>query len=129
MTSPFKRVSVVVVAPPRNVPRPVNVDTPETVMAPVSAMVPSVALVIVSPFKRVIEVDEATPFIWTTPSVALLMTSPFKSVIDVVVAPPKRDERPVTDNVPPVLMFVLIVVAACTKVTESNMAATTANVT
>ena len=37
---------------------------------------PSVALVIVSPLSKVIEVVEATPPSWIMPSVALLMISP-----------------------------------------------------
>ena len=72
-------------------PRPVKVDAPETVSAPVRAIVPSVALVIVSPLSRVMEVVEAMPSSWITPSVALLIVSPLSSVNVVVVAPPRNE--------------------------------------
>ena len=112
IVSPLSNVNMVVVAPPRKVPRPVKVDAPETVSAPVRAIVPSVALVIVSPLSRVMEVVEAMPSSWITPSVALLIVSPLSSVNVVVVAPPRNVLKPVTESVPPVLMFVLIVDAA-----------------
>ena len=46
------------------------------------------------------------------PSVALLITSPLRSVSVVVVAPPRSELKPVTLNVPPVFILVLMVVAA-----------------
>ena len=64
--SPFRSVSVVVVAPPRNVPNPVKVDAP------------------------------------VTASVLLRVAAPVNVL------------APVTSSVPPVVMFVLIVVAALT---------------
>ena len=98
--SPLSRVKIVVVAPPRKVPRPVKLDTPETVSAPVRAIVPSVALVIVSPFKSVMEVVEATPSSWITPLVPLLITSPLSKVSIVVVAPPRKVAKPLVVMAP-----------------------------
>ena len=56
---------------------PVTFKVPLTVALPVKAIVPSVALVIVSPFKRVREVVDATPPSWITPSVAFDIVSAF----------------------------------------------------
>ena len=74
-----------------NRPKPEN-----EVVAAVRVIVPSVALVIVSPFNKVIEVVEATPPSWIMPSVALLIISPLSRVKMVVVAPPSKVARLVT---------------------------------
>ena len=100
ITSPLRSVSMVVVAPPRKVLKPVKLDAPETVNAPVRAMVPSVALVIVSPLSKVMEVVEATPPSWITPSVPLLIISPLSRVSVVVVAPPAKVARPSAEMAP-----------------------------
>ena len=69
----------------------VNIPKPErVVVAAVIVTVPSVALVIVSPLSRVMEVVEAMPSSWITPSVALLIVSPLSNVNMVVVAPPRK---------------------------------------
>ncbi len=82
-----------------------------------------------------------------TPSVALLIISPFKSLRVVVVAPPRKVANPVTESVlpaetapvkvevvstvsvPPVLIFVLIVVDASTTATTKNTDKITDSVT
>jgi len=114
---------MVVVAPPSKVAKPVKLETSETVNAPVRAIVPSVALVIVSPFNKVIEVVEATPPSWMTPSVALLIISPLRSVKIVVVAPPAKVANPsaliapaaeiVTPELPKPSPTVKLVAAVC----------------
>lgn len=72
-------------------------------------IVPSVALVIVSPLSKVMEVLEAIPLSCITPSVALLIISPFKRVRVVVVAPPKSVAKPATLRAPAELIVVVAV--------------------
>src|SRR3989344_8472266 len=69
-------------------------------LAPPIATTPFVALVIVSPFNKVMEVVEAIPSSWITPSVALVICSPLSKVKMVVVAPPRKVPRPVKADTP-----------------------------